>query len=478
MAMIRNTRFFSLALILIGAPTLFAQEEEQIVPVADEGIEENSDYSVPEATPEDELVANFELFKQLMKDNVFDEADTVAKRVVELALRLKGPQSSEFAKALTNLAIVQFQTEQYTAAQQNFESAIEIIEDNEDRLNVQLVNPLKGLGAAQLESGRPDLASRTFQRAVHVTHVNEGPHNLDQIDLLESIAETHIRMGDLESARDAQDMIYSINVRKYALDTPELVPSLMRRARWQHKAGFISDERVSYRRAIRIIEKNSGRDSLDLVEPLIMLGRSFFYLDMSGQAQFSDSSMSSGEIYFRRAARIAEEHPDTNWQVVVQAQLALGDYYMYSNNSQRGRQVYVDTWNLLSEQEDGLNVRRVQLEQVVPLKQNKLPMYISSDEKTEAGDEKDNALLQGSVSMSYTVSTRGQATDLKMIEAKPPEFERMISIVQREVRRRIYRPRMEDGKVVESPDLILVHKYFYRQSDLDAAQAALEADRD
>jgi tetratricopeptide (TPR) repeat protein len=188
MAMIRNTRFFSLALILIGAPTLFAQEEEQIVPVADEGIEENSDYSVPEATPEDELVANFELFKQLMKDNVFDEADTVAKRVVELALRLKGPQSSEFAKALTNLAIVQFQTEQYTAAQQNFESAIEIIEDNEDRLNVQLVNPLKGLGAAQLESGRPDLASRTFQRAVHVTHVNEGPHNLDQIDLLESIA--------------------------------------------------------------------------------------------------------------------------------------------------------------------------------------------------------------------------------------------------------------------------------------------------
>jgi hypothetical protein len=285
-------------------------------------------------------------------------------------------------------------------------------------------------------------------------------------------------MGDLESARDAQDMIYSINVRKYALDTPELVPSLMRRARWQHKAGFISDERVSYRRAIRIIEKNSGRDSLDLVEPLIMLGRSFFYLDMSGQAQFSDSSMSSGEIYFRRAARIAEEHPDTNWQVVVQAQLALGDYYMYSNNSQRGRQVYVDTWNLLSEQEDGLNVRRVQLEQVVPLKQNKLPMYISSDEKTEAGDEKDNTLLQGSVSMSYTVSTRGQATDLKMIEAKPPEFERMISIVQREVRRRIYRPRMEDGKVVESPDLILVHKYFYRQSDLDAAQAALEADRD
>jgi tetratricopeptide (TPR) repeat protein len=475
MAMIKNSRFFSLALILIGAPALYAQDEEQIVPVAEQGVED--DYSVPEATPEDELAAEFELFKQLMKENVFDEADTVAKRVVELAIRTSGPQSNEFAKALTNLAIVQFQTEQYDAAQQNFESAIEIIEDNEDRLNAQLVNPLKGLGAAQLESGRPDLATRTFKRAVHVTHVNEGPHNLDQLDLLESIAETHVRMGDLDAAKEAQDTIYAINVRKYQLDTPELVPSLLRRAEWQHKAGFIFDERATYRRAIRIIEQHNGRDSLDLVEPLILLGRSYFYLDASGQVSFHDSRMSSGEIYFRRAARIAEEHPETNWQVVVQAQLALGDYYMYNNNPQRGRQVYLDAWGLLSEQEEGLDVRRTQLEQVVPLKQNKLPLYVSSGEDDEAPDEKENPLLQGSISISYTVSTRGRAANIRMIEAQPPEFEKMISLVQREVRRRIYRPRVEEGEVVETPDLILVHKYFYRQSDLDAARAAIEADR-
>ena len=474
MAMIKNSRFFSLALILIGAPALYAQDEEQIVPVAEQGVED--DYSVPEATPEEELAAEFELFKQLMKENVFDEADTVAKRVVELAIRTSGPQSNEFAKALTNLAIVQFQTEQYDAAQQNFESAIEIIEDNEDRLNAQLVNPLKGLGAAQLESGRPDLATRTFKRAVHVTHVNEGPHNLDQLDLLESIAETHVRMGDLESAKEAQDTIYAINVRKYQLDTPELVPSLLRRAEWQHKAGFIFDERATYRRAIRIIEQHKGKDSLDLVEPLILLGRSYFYLDASGQVSFHDSSMSSGEIYFRRAARIAREHPETNWQVVVQAELALGDYYMYANNPQHGRQMYIDAWNLLSEQEDGLDIRRTQLEQVVPLKQNKLPLYVSSGEDQEAPDEEENPLLQGSISMSYTVSTRGRATNIRMIEAQPLEFEKMIGVVQREVRRRIYRPRVEEGDVVETPDLILVHKYFYRQSDLDAARAAIEAD--
>jgi hypothetical protein len=283
-------------------------------------------------------------------------------------------------------------------------------------------------------------------------------------------------MGDLESAKEAQDTIYAINVREYQLDTPELVPSLLRRAEWQHKAGYIFDERATYRRAIRIIEQHEGKDSLDLVEPLILLGRSYFYLDASGQVSFHDSSMSSGEIYFRRAARIAEEHPETNWQVVAQAQLALGDYYMYNNNSQRGRQVYIEAWNLLSAHEDGLDVRRVQLDQVVPLRQNKLPLYVSSDEEKEAPDEKENPLLQGSVSISYTVSTRGRATDVRIIEAQPPEFEKMISHLEREVRRRIYRPRVEDGEIVETPDLILVHRYFYRQSDLDAARAAIEAD--
>ena len=475
MAMIKTSKYFTFALILIGVSTLQAQDEKQIVPVAEQGIDEGSDYSVPDVTPEEELAAEFELFKQLMMDDVFDEADTVAKRVVELALRTFGPQSNEFAKALTNLAIVQSETGEFDAAQQNFESAIEIIEDNEDRLNAQLVNPLTGLGRAQLESGRPDLATKTYQRAVHVTHVNEGPHNLDQLGLLESIAETHVRMGDLESAKEAQDTIYAINVREYELDTPELVPSLLRRAEWQHKAGFIFDERATYRRAIRIIEEHKGRGSLELVEPLILLGRSYFYLDATGQLSFHDSSMSSGEIYFRRAARIAEDHPETNWQVVAQAQLALGDYYMYNNNPQRGRQVYLDTWNLLSEHEGGLDVRRVQLEQVVPLRQNKMPLYISSDEDDKAPDDKDNPLLQGRISISYTVSTRGRAANLRLIEAQPPEFENMISLVQREIRRRIYRPRIEDGEVVETPDLILVHKYFYRQSDLDAARAAIEA---
>ena len=36
MAMIKNSKFFTFALILIGVSTLHAQDEEQMVPVAEE----------------------------------------------------------------------------------------------------------------------------------------------------------------------------------------------------------------------------------------------------------------------------------------------------------------------------------------------------------------------------------------------------------------------------------------------------------
>jgi hypothetical protein len=305
---------------------------------------------------------------------------------------------------------------------------------------------------------------------VHVTHVNEGPHNLDQLELLESMAETYVRMGDLDAAKEAQDTIYAINIREHRLDSPALVPSLMRRAEWQHRAGFIFDERATYRRAIRIIEEHEGKESVSLVEPLIMLGRSYFYVDTSGTVSYHDSSMASGEIYFRRATRIAAESPDTNWQIVAQANLALGDYYIYQTNPQRAAGVYQDTWELLSQSDEGLRVRREQLERVIPLRQDELPMYASSD-KSDSGDDQGVPLLQGNVRINYVVSTRGRAVSTKLVEAQPPEFERMTNIVQRELRRRVFRPRLEDGEVVDTPDLTLNHRFFYRQADLDALRA-------
>jgi len=450
--------------------------EASDVPVAEQDLEAEMQGMGPDSIRDsdeislDLLNAEFKRVRMLIIDRAYDEADSVAKRAIEMAIRLKGPRSAEMAKALTNLAIVQHYTAQYDAAEQNFQAAIEIIEDNEDRLNTQLVNPLRGLAASQLEAGRPDLASNSLQRAVHVTHVNDGPHNLAQVELLDSLTEVNVRMGLHEEANALQDTVYALNVRHFADDTLDLIPSLMKRAHWQHRIGFVNQERATYRRVIRIYETELGKTALQLIEPLILLGKSFSFLDVSGAQGFREESLSGGEIYFRRAVRITAENPDAGWEMQTIATLALGDHYMRTGNTPRASQTYRSVWELLSEDEARLNMRREQLESAIVLKMEPLPKYIGNADPATVPDSED-PVLQGTVSMIYDISPRGRASGVKLLEADPPELLEIQKAVQRELRRRIFRPRFVEAKAVASTDQVLVHTFFYRMSDLDALRA-------
>ena len=123
---------------------------------------------------EKQLTEEINRYRRLVQSETYDEADNSAKRAIGLAIQIFGTESKEFARALINLGILQNATRQYDAAAQNFNSAIEIIESVDDRLNLSLVEPLKGLGISQLEIGDLIQAKKTLNKAVHITHVNEG----------------------------------------------------------------------------------------------------------------------------------------------------------------------------------------------------------------------------------------------------------------------------------------------------------------
>jgi tetratricopeptide (TPR) repeat protein len=447
---------------------------DQVVPVAEENAasEETEVTGPPQAEidPKTELLEQFELYKRLMVEGIYDEADSVAKRIVTLAIEITGPNSTETAKALTNLGIVQHRNQQFDAAQQNFETAIEIIEDNEDRLNDRLINPLKGLGAAQLEGGRPDLAARTFNRAIHITHVNDGPHNMGQIEMLESMAETNLRLGSIEDAREMHDKIYMLHQRRYEDDQLALIPSLMRRAEWQHDAGYITDEQATYRRAIRIIETNSDKTDLRLIEPLTKLGLSYFFSDLHEEQGVHRTAV-TGEIYFKRALRIAESNPESNLAIAANAKLTLGNYYMMQGTHSRARRAYTEVWESLSENEEMLTLRDEMFGHIAPLNDRPIPEY-AGGAKAQTMNTMDGEFQQGSVTVSFSITERGRVSDLKHIEVQPAEFTNMQKLVQRELRSRVYRPIYEAAEPVETTDHVFTHVFFFKQSDLDERREA------
>ena len=59
-------------------------------------------------------------------------------------------------------------------------------------------------------------------------------------------------------------------------------------------------------------------------------------------------------------------------------------------------------------------------------------------------------------------------------EANPPEFTDMQRMVHREVRRRMFRPRLVDGAPVESGNQVFVHEFYYRQEELDGLRKKKE----
>jgi len=441
---------------------------EQVVPVAEERPEPVADESPEPAgdglSDEELMLQEFERYRRYLDEGSMDEADIAAKRIVEMAIRIYGPQSLETSKALNNLALVQYRNGQHDAAIQNFESAVEIIEVREDRLNAQLVNPLKGLGAAQLANGRPDLAVQAFDRAKHITHVNDGPHNIEQVEILESLAESTLRMGDMEGARDMLDRIHVLNVRHFDNNELALIPSLMRRADWQHRAGYFNDERATYRRAIRIVEAKLGKDDPQLIVPLRRLGESFYFIDINQSGPQQQSIVATGEIYFKRATRIAEASDEVDWAELADVKLALADYYVFVEAHNRARKIYREVWEFLSTDEDRLSLRHEALEQPVVLIQDTLPSY-AGGAPGAPGEE----FLTGTIRVDYTVSRRGRVRNIRT-EAIPPLFTDMQRVVHREIRKRIYRPMLTDSQPTESGNLVFEHSFFYRQSDLDKLQ--------
>lgn len=467
----RDITTLSLALLATMSVGAYGQEQptedepvsplDQTVPVAEEDVSELPADTLSEQITEDDMLREFGRFRQLLAEQNYDEADVSAKRVVEMTIKVYGPRSRETAKALNNLAIVQHNNSQFSAAVQNFTSAIEILEVVEDRLDDELVNPLRGLGAAHLGDGRPDLAMNAFGRATHITHVNEGPHNIEQVEILESLAEAKVRLGDVSGARDTLNRIHALNVRHFRNDALGLLPSLLRRAEWQHRAGYYNDERVTYRRAIRIIESSVGKNDPRLVQPLLLLGQSFYYYDPNTDGSRTMLA-TTGETYFKRAVRIAEATEDYPWLELAMARLALADFYLSNETHNRARKIYLEVWKELSRDEERIEMRQELLGQPIAIREESLPRYAGG-----GGERPTAGLLSGSVGVDYTVSTRGRVRNIRS-EVKPAEFNDMLRVVHREIRRRIFRPGLVDGVPVESGNQVFKHDFFYTKAELDS----------
>jgi hypothetical protein len=176
-------------------------------------------------------------------------------------------------------------------------------------------------------------------------------------------------------------------------------------------------------------------------------------------------SVSSGETYLKRANRIAENNPESNWQILQQTLLALGDYYVLSGRPNRASRTYKELWSILSGDEERLNDRYENLEKLNLLQNVFPPKYYRSEAIDQKFPDEDD-YETGTVSFVFMVSVSGRVSNLVHVETQPPEFKDMQERVRRNLRHIVYRPRLEEGTLVMTRDVIFTHEFYYRPEDM------------
>ena len=128
-------------------------------------------------------------------------------------------------------------------------------------------------------------------------------------------------------------------------------------------------------------------------------------------------------------------------------------------------------WDLLSQDDSGrLRARLDHLEKVKILKLVFPPKYYNSVRKDS--EPQPNNFETATTSFSLTVTASGRVTNVRHIETQPRELEHFSTNVSRSLRRIIYRPRMEEGKMVRTEEVFYTHEFFYRPSDLKQAPSS------
>jgi len=417
------------------------------------------------------------IYSEAIAGGSYAEAEVLAKRIVELSISAAGRDSLAAASALSMLAYAQQRQRQLLLAQQNYQAAIETIEHAAGVLSPELIRPLQGLGETEMALQAHDQARRTFSRAVHLSHVAEGPHNLHQVTSLESIAESYRQTGRYNVALDIQKDVLALQESTYGPDNSAMIPALQRHAAWMRELGLPNRERNTYARILDLQEEHLARDSVDFVPTLMALGMSLrnptHQLIGPGVGDDLGFSIEEGlddryivrsvkpDFYLRRAMEIAFASPDSDWHLASETALAIGDYYSRVRRLVRARLAYTEAWNLLSSDLDRLAVRAAELEQPHRLQGSRLPKYFV-DQEPVVRPPSDDGFSEGSITFRYDVSKFGKTVAIEVIEARPSGLTDIEEQLADLLGERLHRPRLENGVIVDSHDLLLVHEFFYR----------------
>ena len=399
-------------------------------------------------------------FVQATADGQHLEAADVVKRSIWQLLQDENSDQVVYGRLLTLLGDAQYRAGEFSTAIENYDLAIDVFEEQGDRLSVELVAPLLGKSRSLIGERRFREAVRNYRHTLHVHQVNNGLFGLRAANILAELSEAYFLDGDFDSANAMQDSSVILVERVHKGNNLERLPSLYGRAEMLTRTARYESSLKAYKRIIAMIEKVDGRDSLHLIPAFnatATLLVSHYILD---GANGDDRA----RRYLRRAVAIAERNEEAGPDVLADTHITLGDFLNTQTHDVKAYlRSYLRGWELL-DSDPRFHERRDQLfgkpTLLNPVPEDTPSMMLSLLENSVDPDTTKNGFIQ----VYFDIDDGGRTRDVRIVESVPQGL--YDYVVRNHVREFRFRPRIEDGAARSSPNQEYTIRFSYTQEDL------------
>lgn len=399
-----------------------------------------------------------ERFVELFRERRYAEGEELAQSLLRRAEENYGYDATELLAPLINLATVQRVQGRYSDALFHYERHIAIAGRRLGYDAPELVNPLHGIARTHIRMGDYEAAIEPLARALRVTHANSGIYSLEQGATRDLLSDLALAEGDLEQANLHQRVQVRAHERRYGPGDLRTVPALYKLGEWYERTRQTGLQRRAYAAADRIIQAASGEDSLERVQALRGQASSFV----------RESRREKAEEFFRRALSIVRAHPIQD--ILQQARLLIdiGDTHTIFNRQPNARETYREAWELLSADDEALDLRTELLQYpVIPLRSARLPVQVPREMSDASRYEPEPRA--GSVVLQLTIESDGTVSGAQVMESEPPGM--IDEVVVALIKGAKFRPQMRDGEPVRTEDVIYRHRFrWYERRDPEPAE--------
>lgn len=220
----------------------------------------------------------------------------------------------------------------------DLKNSINEIKAEHGEYTTQLIEPYIELAKIYLDTGRMDEAEKYLRHAQHLTHRDDGVYAMSQLEIVDLLTLIHLTQDKIKAAEGQQQFALQISRHNIKMDSPDLIPALLKRSQWQLETGQFRKSRSTLQQTKQIITTNYSDMDIRMVEVLRLEARSRLLQGIC--CAWED---------LEEVKAILIQNPSES-DAYAELLFDLGDAYMVANKPDIAANIYTEAWQALPQQ--------------------------------------------------------------------------------------------------------------------------------